>query len=106
MVTVDFTKAVAITHQSRQLLHEEKTREYFKTLSNNMARLEFMSAGTEKDALLTATQDVHALVEACVDEDETLRSDIDAVTTDDLVALEALLVSIENQISALSGTTY
>ena len=101
MVTVNFTKAVEITHDARKALHTEKTREHFQTMSNNLARLEFMPEGTEKDDLLLETTAVKDIIEDCVDQDQALAAQIDAVNTDDLVALEAVLVDIEKQQLAL-----
>ena len=102
-VTVNWTKAVAIVHAQRQRLFNIKTRDHFRQLSDNHARLEYMSAGADKTALENASTAIHDAIVVCQTADTTLETAIDAVTTDDLVALEAKLVEILNEIKTYGG---
>ena len=95
-VTVTWADAVAIVHAARVNLRHLKTKDHYKQLSENLARLEYMSAGAAKTALEAASQTIHTAIETCHTEDATLETAIDAITTDDLTALEAKLVEILN----------
>ena len=98
-VTVNWTKAVAIVHAARVELFKKKTDHLFAELVNNRARLAYMSAGADKTALETASTALHDAIVVCQGDDTTLETAIDAITTDDLVALKAKLEEIlkENQ---------
>ena len=108
MVTVNFAKAQTITHALRQALHVEKTREHYQQMSNMLARLEFMADGDDKTALRAEAEAIKALVDACIAEDVQIAAEIEAVTTDDIGALEAVHISIERKLNAVysGATTY
>lgn len=98
-VTVNWTKAVAIVHAKRQELFRLKTADHFSQLSDNLARLHYMSAGADKTALEAASTAIHDAIVVCQTADTVIETAIDAVTTDDLVALEAKLVEILEELA-------
>lgn len=98
MVTVNFTKAVALTHELRAQLYKTKTRELFQTLQEHHLLMEYMEEGADKDAMVASAANIHAQILVCNQSDTTYQTNIDAVTTDDLNALEAIYIQMEEEL--------
>lgn len=103
-VTVNFTKAVQIVQDLRSFYFNLKTQDTFTELNNNLARLTFLPNGDEKDKLEAQNTDLNTIIVACVAEDDTLKASIEAVDTDDLASLEAIMIKIEQRIEDLDNS--
>lgn len=98
MVTVNYTKAVALTHELRAQLYKTKTRELFQTLQEHHLLMEYMEEGADKDAMVASAAAVHAEIVVCNESNAAYQTSIDAVTTDDLDALETIYIQMEEEL--------